>query len=152
MNTRIPTRAKRRAGSILGEFALGSGVLLALFGGTFRLGYTFLEYNKLEIAAAQGARFASLVPYDSSTTTPSAAFLSSVRNMVLYGSPSGGTSPVLPGLTAQNVVLTVVFTNGVPGTMTVSISGFTIDAVFGHVTLSSKPRASFPYQGIWAPL
>ncbi len=134
------------------EFAIGSGVLMAVFTGTFQFGYTFLQYNNLENAVARGARYASLVPYDSATTTPSAAFQTAVQNMVLYGAPTTNLSPVLPGLTAANVNLTVTFTNGVPSAMTVSIGGYTINSVFATTTLTRKPQVTYPYQGIWSPV
>jgi hypothetical protein len=35
--------------------------------------------------------------------------------------------------------------------MTVSITGFGIDAVFGTWNLSGKPNATFPYTGILTP-
>jgi Flp pilus assembly protein TadG len=140
-----------RQGNVMLEFAVGSGVLLAAFTGTFQFGYTFLQYNNLENAVARGARYASLVPYDSATTTPSTAFSTAVKNMVLYGSPSAGTTAVLPGLTAANVNLSVTFTNGIPTAMQVSISGYTINSVFAATVLTSKPAVSYTYQGIWSP-
>ena len=144
--------ARNRDGSAMIEFAIGSGVLVAVFVGTFQFGYTFLLYNNLENAVARGARYASVVPYDSSTTTPSDAFKTAVRNMVLYGSPTAGTSAVLPGLASGNVNLTVTFTNGTPRAMTVSISGYTINSVFGTTTLTNKPQITYTYQGIWSPI
>ena len=141
-----------RRGNVMIEFAIGSGVLLAAFTGTFQFGYTFLQYNNLVNAVARGARYASLVPYDSATTTPSVAFKTAVRNMVLYGTPTAGASPVLPGLAAGNVNLTVSFTNGVPSLMTVSISGYTIDALFSKNTLTTKPQVAYVYQGVWSPI
>lgn len=143
---------RSRVGTAIVEFALGSGVLFAMFAGTFQFGYTFLQYNRLQSAVAQGARFASLIPYDSTTTAPSTAFLAAVHNMTLYGSPTAGTSPVVRGLTPGNVSLTVTFKNGVPSAMTVAIAGYTIDSVFKTITLSNKPRVTYPYQGIWTPL
>ena len=147
-----PSLPRSRAGTAIIEFALGSGVLFAMFAGTFEFGYTFLQYNRLQSAVAQGARFASLIPYDSPTIAPSTAFLAGVHNMTLYGSPTAGTSPVVRGITPGNVSLTVTFTNGVPSAMTVSISGYIIDSVFRKTTLSNKPRVTYPYQGIWTPL
>ncbi len=149
---RSRARAGRRSGSAILEFAIGSGVLLAAFTGTFRFGYSFLQYNRLTNAVAQGARYAGIVPYDSATATPSATFVSAVRNMVLYGDPGGGTTTVVPGLAAANVNLTVTFTDGVPTAMTVSVSGYTIDAVFGSETLTNKPKFTYPYLGIWSPI
>ncbi len=145
-------RARRREGNAVLEFALGSSVLIAIFAGTFQFGYTFLQYNNLENAVARGARYASLIPYDSATTSPSQAFQSAVQNVVLYGSPTAGTSPVLPGLQASNVQVTVTFTNGVPSAMTVAITGYTINAIFAATTLSLKPSVTFAYQGVWSPV
>lgn len=145
------TRARDRRGSAMVEFAIGSGVLVLAFAGTFQFGYTFFEYNNLENAVARGAIYASVVPYDSATTTPSTAFQTAVQNMVLYGSPTAGTSPVLPGLTTSNVNFTVAFTNGVPSAMTVSITGYTISSLFTTTTLTNKPQVTYAYAGIWEP-
>src|SRR5205823_9679719 len=101
---------------------------------------------------ARGARYASLVPYDSATTAPSGTFQTAVQNMVLYGSPTAGTSPVLSGLTTGNVNLTVTFTNQVPSAMTVSISGYAINSIFATATLTKKPQVTYAYQGIWSPV
>ena len=144
--------ARDRAGNIMVEFALGSGILVMAFVGTFQFGYTFLQYNNLENAVARGARYASLIPYDSTTTAPSAAFSSAVKNMVLYGSSTAGTSPALPGLATTNVNLTVTFTNGVPSAMTVSVSGYSINSIFATSTLTNKPKVTYAYQGIWTPI
>ena len=95
--------ARDRAGNIFVEFALGSGILVMAFVGTFQFRLTFLQYNNLQNAVARGARYASLIPYDSTTTAPSAAFSSAVKNMVLYGSSTAGTSPALPGLTTTSM-------------------------------------------------
>ncbi len=154
MNWRLRTglpRARKCRGSAIVEFGIGSGVLLAAFAGVFEIGYTLLEYNKLVTAVAEGARYASIIPYDSSDTTPTATFYTAVQNMVVYGNPTGGTSPVVGGLTTANVQLTVALTNGVPGSVTVSINGFSIYAVFGRFTLTNKPRVTYPYCGVWAP-
>ena len=143
---------RNQSGAAMVEFAVGSGILLALLSGTFELGYTFIQYNKLETAVAQGARYASLVPYDSSTPMPSAGFLSAVKNVVLYGSPETGDTPVVNGLSVGNINLNVSFKDGVPSSMEVSITGYVVNALFRNHTLEGKPRATYPYQGIWAPL
>jgi len=143
---------RNRDGNVMVEFAIGAGLMLAAFTGTFQFGYTFLQYNNLENAVARGARYASLVPYDSANTTPSTAFKTAVQNMVLYGTPTAGATPVLPGLTTSNVNLTVTFTNGIPTLMTVSISGYTIDSIFAKSALTTKPQVAYAYQGVWSPI
>ena len=140
-----------RRGSVMIEFAIGAGVLTSIFAGTFQFGYTFYQYNLLKNAVSDGARYASLRPYDSTTSTPSDSFKEAVKNMVVYGDPAGGTSPIAPNLTASNVNLTVTFTNRVPTAMTVSITGYTIGAVFGNTTLTNKPSVTYAYQGIYSP-
>jgi len=155
MNARLPRAAEPaggRAGNVFVEFALGSSILAMVFLGIFQFGYAFLQYNSLENAVARGARYASLIPYDSATTTPSGTFSAAVKNMAVYGASAGGASPALPGLTTGNVNLTVTFTNGTPGAMTVSISGYSIYSVVATSTLTNKPRVTYAYQGIWAPL
>jgi Flp pilus assembly protein TadG len=141
-----------RGGFAMVEFALGSGVLLAAFSGTFEIGYAALEYSKLQAAVAQGARYAAMIPYDSATSTPSTAFSTAVKNMVVYGTPAGGTAPVAGNLVRSNVVVSVTFANGVPSTVEVSISGYSIDALFARISLTGKPAAIFPYYGVWAPV
>jgi Flp pilus assembly protein TadG len=144
------------------EFAIGSGILVVAFTGTFQFGYTFLQYNNLKNAVARGARYASLVPYDSATDTPATDFQTAVQNVVLYGSPTAGTTPVLPGLSASNVKVSVcgITTScsgyavalGVPQVVSVSISGYTINSIFATNTLTQKPQVSYAYQGIWSPI
>ena len=144
--------AGNRDGNAMLEFAIGSSLLVMAFVGTFQFGYTFLQYNSLQNAVTRGARYASLLPYDSTTTSPSAGFQTAVKNMVLYGSKTVGTSPALPGLTTANVNLTVTFTNGVPSAMKVSISGYAINSIFATSTLTNKPQITYAYQGLWQPI
>lgn len=145
-------RNSRRAGTAMIEFAIGFTVLVAVFTGTFQFGYTFFQYNNLENAAASGARYASLIAYDSATATPTSTFSNAVKNMVVYGSPTGGTVPVVKNLDTSNVVLTVTFANGIPSLMTVAVTGFSIDSIFATTTLTNKPLVTYTYQGIWSPI
>ena len=149
--------ARHERGSALIEFALSFFLIFAVFSGIFQFAYSFYVYNTLVTAVREGARYASLKAYDSTTTTPSSAFRTAVQNMVVYSDPDPGQGalPVVGGLTPSKVVLTV--TGGGTGTltapsqMTVSITGFTIDAVFGSWNLTGKPNATFPYMGILTP-
>ena len=138
------------------EFAIGVGILLSVFAGTFQFGYTFYQYNLLKNAVRNGAGYAAMRNYDSATNQPSSAFLTAVQNVVVYGDPAGGSNPVLPGLATSNVNLVPALFNGAttnqpPVTMTVSISGYTIGAVFGSTTFTNKPSVTYPYQGVWEP-
>ncbi|MBI2685021.1 MAG: pilus assembly protein [Acidobacteria bacterium] len=146
------TRARRRrqGGNALIEFALAFGFLFPAITGTFQFGYAFFVYNELQNAVREGARYAAFKTYDSASSTPTTTFSNSVKNAVVYGSPTGGQTPIVPSLTTENVSFTVTFTNGVPKTMTVSIQNYTLDAFLRTFTLN-KPSASFAYVGVYAP-
>jgi Flp pilus assembly protein TadG len=151
MNTPTIQRQRRRRGNAIVEFALGSGMLMAVFTGTFEFGYTFYVYNNLQTAVNNGAKYAALRPYEPTSATPEACFTTAVQNMVAYGDPSGTTTtPVAPGLTPAKVALTVTFAKGVPSAMTVGITGYTLDAVVAKFTLNNKPQATYPYLGRYA--
>jgi len=127
-------RTVAQGGSVMLEFALAFMMLFGFFAGIFQFGYTFYAYNTLVNAVRQGARYASGRPHD-------AAFENTVRNQVVYGSPNppAGAKPMLNGLTTGNVA--VRFT---PAQVTVSITNFQINAVFSTVTLSDRPKITYP--------
>lgn len=152
MITRILAKRRARRGNILVEFSIGASLFVTAFTATFQYGYIFYRYNTLENAVHSAARFAALAPYDSNSTTPSTAFSNKIKNMVVYGKPTAGTNPVVPGLSTSHVVLTPTFTNGVPTHMKVHISGFTINGIFGSLNCTNKPVVRYAYQGRWAPL
>ena len=136
------------------EFTLSMMLLIPLFLGGWAFGYTFFQYAQLENAVRAGARFASTLNYDSSTSTPSSTFLTAVRNVTVYGDPNANpasAAPVVSGLTTNNVNLTVAFVNGAPATMTVSISNFQVLSYPDKTSLNNKPSVSFPYVGYWSP-
>jgi Flp pilus assembly protein TadG len=147
------TRRRKQKGSVFIEFALSFLVLFSIFTGAFEFGYAFFAYNTLVNAVREGARYASMKPYDSASSTPSTAFSTAVQNMVVYANPNpaNGASPILRGLSTSKVNVTVLTGGSTPLQMTVSISGFSLDAVFGTINLNGNPSVSFPYLGIPTP-
>jgi len=149
---RKPIRAGlRERGNALIEFALSFGLLFAVFSGVFQFGYAYFVYNELESAVRSGARYASLRVYDSATAEPTEAYRTAVRNMVIYGNPSGGGQPVAPGLSADNVTVAVTMERNVPKSVSVSVASYSINAVVKTITLHGKPRLSLAYMGRFAP-
>jgi Flp pilus assembly protein TadG len=145
-----------RAGSSLIEFALGSGILVTLFTSTFQYGYIFYQYNAVFNAVNNGAHFGALQIYDQTSSDPSTSFKTAVKNMVVYGDPTGtNTTPVVKGLTTSNVTITIGSTGSgttfTPTSVTVAITGYTIDAVVGTLTLTNKPAVTYPFQGMYCP-
>lgn len=148
---RQPTRRRRQSGNAMVEFAVAAGLLIPCFAGVFEFGYGFYIYNRLTAGVRAGARYASLLKYNSATENPSASYTNAVSNMVVYGSPNGGTETIVPGLTTDQVVVTVAFANGVPDMVTVAIRSFSLDTVFATLNWADKPSAAFRYEGNFAP-
>lgn len=144
-------RAAAERGNAIIEFVLSCGLLFAIFSGVFQFGYAFYLYNVLENAVTAGARYASLRTYDSSSATPSASYLTAVRNVVVYGDPAGGQNPVAPGLDPSAVAVTVSMEAGVPRRVRVAIASYKLDAAIKVFQLTGKPFAEFPYVGRFAP-
>jgi Flp pilus assembly protein TadG len=139
-------RKKERGVAAL-EFALGWFLLWILFSGAYQYGYSFYVYNRLMVSVANAAQLGSKISYD--TGNP-AAFTAALQNMVLYADETAPSnpSPIVSGLTAGAVSVTVsTDAQGMPRDVTVAISNYIIDGVFGKITLSNKPRATVLYFG-----
>ena len=143
---------RRDSGNAMIEFALSFALLFPTLAGCYQFGYAFFVYNQMQSAVRSGARYASLRTYNSSTATPSASYVAAVRNTVVYGNPAGGTAPVVPGLTPENVVVSAVFVNGVPREITVGYQNFRADAVLKLIDFNQKPYVTIPYLGRYDPL
>src|SRR5712692_2006170 len=122
----ITAHNKRRRGNALVELTLSLTFLSALFLGTWQYGYAFYIYAELEQSVRAGARYASLLAYNSGTSTPLPAFTTAVQNVVVYGdpAPAAGATPVAPGLTTANVSVTPTWDSNAPTQMTVAIINY----------------------------
>ncbi len=145
------TRRRAQRGNAMVEFALAFGFLFAALAGAFEFGYSLQVYSTLQTAVRDAARNASMRVYDSASETPSAAYLSAVKNMAVYGDPAGGTRAVAPRLSTGNISVSVTFDRRVPYQVTVAVVNYRIDAVFATLTFSGKPKVTFPYLGRYAP-
>src|SRR5579864_7389843 len=122
---------KSERGNELLEFALGFSVLWALFAGIYQFGYSFYIYNTMLTSVGNAAELGSKMTYD--TASPS-TYTSALKNMVVYGNTTAGTTPIVPGLATSNVTVTVNPAGGIPTDLTITINNFTIDAVFTRFT------------------
>jgi Flp pilus assembly protein TadG len=126
------------------EFALVFGLLWLLLSGCFKLGYSIYVYQSLLNAVAGGARYAARVDFDE----PNHTFVAAVKNMAVYGSPAGGTVPLAPQLAPANITVTwTLDAKGVPVTLTVSVTDYSVNAVFQSFTWTGKPSVTVCYAG-----
>jgi len=131
-------RRRSRTGSALIEFA-GSLILLAgVFVGVFQIGYAFFTYGTLVGAVRAGARYSSL---QQRGAVADPEVIKAVRNLVVYGDPAPDehAKPLVRGLTTEHVEIV----NG-PGTSTISVRGFEVDALITKLKLDGRPTVTFP--------
>src|SRR5712664_4794188 len=93
---RIKNNRQRERGSTLVEFAIGATVFLTVMFAVLEFGRALWVHNALTDAARRGARYAVL---------HAASDSNSVKNVVVYGDPAGGTNPVVNNLTTDNVTV-----------------------------------------------
>jgi Flp pilus assembly protein TadG len=135
-----------RSGNTVVEFALCFTLLWAVLAGTFQFGYTMYLYSNLNHAVAMGARYASRTGFDS----PGHRFVDGVKNVVVFGSPTAGGAPLVPGLSTSQVNVTwTLDAAGVPQTITVAIQEFPVQAIFTTFHFREKPKATVRYAGTY---
>jgi len=130
------TRKSRRGerGSTLVEFAIGATLFLTVMFAVIEFGRALWVHNALADAARRGARYAVV-----HTAADSAA----VKNVVVYGDPAGGSTPLVDNLTTSNVNVTYSGFGLSGGTATVSISNYQFQFVVPLVSTSiSMPSYS----------
>jgi Flp pilus assembly protein TadG len=147
-----PFGTRRRSGNAMIEFAISSAVLIPCMAGTFQFGFSTYQYNLLECAVSNGARYASTRTF---RTLSGAAdldkFKAAVRNMTVYGVPAGGATPVAKGLTPARIAVDVTLSSGLPTYVKVSLINHQVDAVFTTFNFNGKPAVTYPYVGRYAP-
>ncbi len=134
-----------RRGNAAIEFALSFVLLWILLCGVFQLGYATHVYASLAAAVAEGAHYASRVDFDE----PGHSFVGNVKNMTVYGNPTGTGSPLAPGLSTGMVNVTwTTDAAGVPQTLSVSISSYTVHAIKNY-TYTNKPLVTVKFVGAY---
>jgi Flp pilus assembly protein TadG len=113
------------------EIAIVLPLLLMMFGAVAEFGRYFYEYTTLAKAARVGGRFMASKTLTSANTNWQLA----AKKLVVYGNTAGTGSPVLPGLTVDNVELvfqggTYSSGSGVPATVTVRIINYKHEPIF----------------------
>jgi len=123
------------------EMAIVVPILVLLFAAVGEFGRYFYEYTTMAKAARVGARFMAGQSIDSTTTD----WVSATKKLVVYGNTDGSGTPLLPGLSVNNVVVTFAggtYKNGagVPTTVTVSFVNYKHTPLFdlGKLIKSKK--------------
>ena len=123
------------------EVAIVIPILLLLFAAVGEFGRYFYEYTTMAKAARVGARFMANQSIDSVSTD----WVAATKKLVVYGNTAGTGTPILPGLSVNNVDVkfaggTYNAGNGVPTTVTVSFVNYKHKTIFdlGKMTKIKK--------------
>src|SRR6266852_9071342 len=95
-------RKRSERGNAMVEFALAFSVLWLMFSGIFQFGYSFYVYNAVMTSVANAAELGSKMTYDTASPT---TYSDALKNMVVYGSTTAGTTPIVRGLSTSNVTV-----------------------------------------------
>ena len=140
-----------RKGSALIELALSLVVLVMMGAGAFQFGYQFWARDRLQSAVAAAARYASRMEYQGRSAECAQRGFEAARRFAVYGDPgphTAGASPAVPGLRPSHIAVDVALdAKGVPDTITLSVRGFELEAVFSRYRLNGSPSAVVPFQG-----
>lgn len=107
-------RQDGQRGSTLVEFSIAATVFILVMFAVIEFGRAVWTHNALADAARRGARYA---------VVNQQADAANVKNVVVYGNPGGGTSPLVENLTTDNVQ--------------VNYSGFGLDGGTVQVTITN---------------
>ena len=119
---------KRERGSTLVEFSIAATVFLTMLFAVLEFGRALWVHNALTDAARRGARYAVLHPQSSADN---------VKNVVVYGDPAGGTTPLVPNLSTTGNVQVSYSNFGLnTGTVNVQITGYQFQFVISFVGTS----------------
>lgn len=124
--------ARRERGLAVVEFAIGAPLLLLLLLAVGEFGRLLLQYNELLQGSRDAARYVSSHAMNTTlgTIDLTATLQSTAKNLVVYGAPSVGATPVVPGLTTAQVQVTPVGGTHVQVSVT-----YTFQPLVGNVLL-----------------
>ncbi len=91
---RTTKKRNRERGNTLVEFSIAATVFLMSLFAVLEFGRALWTHNALSDAARRGARYA---------VVHSQGEMGNVKNVVVYGDPAGGTTPLVDNLTTTNV-------------------------------------------------
>src|SRR5579859_2105127 len=100
---------RHQRGLAMVEFAISVPVLLLLMFGTFEFGHFLIQYNTLNDAVRNAARYVAGKAMDGTTTNlwtgaPWSTLVTQGTNLAVFGNIGGTGLPVLPALDGPNII------------------------------------------------
>lgn len=126
-------------GTAIVEFAITASFFLMMIIAIVSAGHLFFTHNALVESTRRGARYASLIAKPTSEScVNNSTTVDAVKNMVLYGTPTAGTTTLVSNLQASNITVCYSGDYGVgQGTVSVKIENY--DYTFALGTTFTMP-------------
>ena len=130
------------------EFAVMSAFFLMMIVAVVAGGHFFWTHNAMVESTRRGARYAATQCRPGSVGCDSSNTIENIQNMVLYGSTTAGTSPLVANLTRDNIVINYSIRDGSPdtepfgvaqGTVSVRIQGYSYSFPLAPSAFSMPP-------------
>ncbi|HGY9614284.1 TadE/TadG family type IV pilus assembly protein [Vibrio harveyi] len=101
----IKNKGKEQSGLAIIEFIIALPVLLMLTVLVIDVCRAFIQYTEVNKALQNGARYAVVDTYGT-LTFDSIADETSIKNVVVYGSPTAGTTPIIDHIAVGDITIT----------------------------------------------
>ena len=130
------------------EFAVMSAFFLMMIVAVVAGGHFFWTHNAMVEATRRGARYAATQCRPGSVGCDSSSTIANIQNMVLYGSTTAGTQPLVANLTTANIAINYSIRTGSPdteafgvaqGTVSVKIQGYSYSFPLAPNAFSMPP-------------
>lgn len=122
---RVSRASKHQAGLAAVEFIIALPLLLILTVLVIDVSRAFIQYTEVNKALQNGARYAVVETYGTLSFN-TIAEESEIKNVVIYGHPAGGTTPVLNYIGVDDIIITP------PTTITKEV---TLSATYNYVPI-----------------
>ena len=152
---KLQLKKNSETGAALVEFALVASFFIMMICAIISGGHLFFTHNALVESTRRGARYAAMqCKPNLSGCANSSTTVDRVKNMVLYGTPTTGTLPLVHNLQASNI--TVEFSNDFnvsqgsvsvqidSYTYTFSVAGFQISMPHYRTTVTGESAGQVP--------
>jgi Flp pilus assembly protein TadG len=132
------TRKECESGAAIVEFTITASAFLMIIMAIVSGGHLFFTHNALVESTRRGARYAATLAKPSTDfCTNSSTTVDPVKNMVLYGQPTVGTTILVNNLQASNITVCYSSDYGVgQGTVSVKIENYTYTFAVGALNIN----------------
>ena len=131
-------KKESESGTALIEFTLTAAFFLMVIMAIVSAGHLFFTHNALVESTRRGARYAALQTKPATESCQNnSTTVGPVKNMVLYGTSTAGTAPLVNNLQASNITVCYSSDYGVgQGTVSVKIENYQYTFAVGGLVIN----------------